>query len=54
MICAQRVLSPEEIESLHYTNSLSLDGHPCFVRLELSVTDDEDLFKDVEMRFDRC
>lgn len=54
MIIAQHVLSPEEIASLHYNNSLSLDGHPAFVRLELSVTDDDNLFEDVDMRYDHC
>lgn len=54
MICAQRVLSPEEIAAIHYNNSLSLDGHPVYVRLELSVTDDDNLFEDVEMRYDHC
>lgn len=54
MIIAQRVLSPEEIVALHYNNSLSFDGHPAFVRLELSVTDDDNLFEDVDMSFDHC
>lgn len=54
MICVQRVLSPEEIASLHYNNFLSLDGHPAFVRLELSVTDDDNLFEDVDMGFKHC
>lgn len=54
MILTQRVLSPEEIASLHYNNSLSLDGHPAFVRLELSVTDDDNLFEDVDMGFKHC
>lgn len=54
MIPPQRVLSPEEIAALHYNNSLSLDGHPAFVRLELSVTDDDNLFEDLNMRYDHC
>lgn len=54
MIIAQSILSPEEIASLHYNNYLSLDGNPAFVRLELSVTDDDNLFEDVDMGFKHC
>lgn len=55
MILAQRVLTPDEIKSLHYGRyDISFNGDPVFVRLELSVTDDDNLFEDANIRFDHC
>lgn len=55
MIYAKRVLNCDEIRSLcrdsGYPYSL---GKPNYIRLELSVTDDDNLFEDVDMRYDHC
>lgn len=54
MICAQRVLNCDEIKSLCYDTDRPYSlGKPNFIRLELSVTDDDNLFEDVNMRYDQ-
>ena len=55
MILAQRVLNYDEIKSLCRDTGVPYSlGKPCYMRLELSVTDNDNLFEDVNMRYDRC
>lgn len=55
MIIAKRVLDCDEIMSFCHDNGYPYSlGSPCCVRLELFVTDDGNLFEDVDMRFDHC
>lgn len=55
MILAQRVLNCDEIKSYCQDKGIPYSlGNPEIIRLELSVTDDDNLFEDVDMGFKHC
>lgn len=55
MIYVKRVLNCDEIKSYCHDSGYPYSlGKPNFIRLELSVTDDDNLFEDVDMGFKHC